>query len=55
MTHRPTLLAAALLAAGLSVAQAQALPPEMVQAARQAVTSNPEVQARWHAFLDADQ
>ena len=32
---------------------AQALPEPLVQAARQAVTSNPEVQARWHGFLAA--
>jgi len=54
MRNRSTLLAAALLAACWSVCQAQALPPEMLQAARQAVTSNPEVQARWHAFLAAE-
>ena len=33
--------------------QAQTLPEPLVQAARQAVTSNPEVQARWHGFLAA--
>src|SRR5512133_3450612 len=31
--------------------QAQTLPEPMVQAARKAVASNPEVQARWHGFL----
>ena len=33
--------------------QAQTLPEPMVQAARKAVASNPEVQARWHGFLAA--
>ena len=32
---------------------AQTLPEPMVQAARKAVASNPEVQARWHGFLAA--
>lgn len=54
MRNRSTLLAAALLAACCTLSQAQALPPEMLRAARQAVTSNPEVQARWHAFLAAE-
>lgn len=54
MNRQSILLAAALSAASWSAAQAQALPPEMVQAARQAVTQNPEVQARWHAFLAAE-
>lgn len=46
-----SLLAVAL---GLSLgAQAQSLPQPLVQAARKAVESNPEVQARWHAFLAA--
>lgn len=34
-------------------AQAQTLPEPMVEAARKAVASNPEVQARWHGFLAA--
>ena len=34
-------------------AQAQGLPEPMVQAARKAVVSNPEVQARWHGFKAA--
>ncbi|HSO44064.1 MAG TPA: type I secretion protein TolC, partial [Rhodoferax sp.] len=31
-------------------AQAQTLPDPMVQAVRKAVTTNPEVQARWNGF-----
>ena len=38
--------------AGLG-AQAQTLPDPMVDAARKAVVSNPEVQARWHGFQAA--
>ena len=34
-------------------AQAQGLPEPLVQAARKAVVSNPEVQARWHGFQAA--
>lgn len=34
-------------------AQAQSLPEPLVQAARKAVVSNPEVQARWHGFQAA--
>ena len=34
-------------------AQAQTLPGPMVQAARKAVVSNPEVQARWNGFKAA--
>ncbi len=34
-------------------AQAQALPEPLVQAARKAVVSNPEVQARWNGFKAA--
>ncbi|MDD2920342.1 MAG: TolC family outer membrane protein [Rhodoferax sp.] len=34
-------------------AQAQALPEPMVQAVRKAVTTNPEVQARWNGFKAA--
>ena len=37
------------------VATAQALPEPMVAAARKAVVSNPEVQARWHNFTGAVQ
>ena len=33
--------------------RAQTLPEPLVQAARKAVASNPEVQARWHGFLAA--
>jgi adhesin transport system outer membrane protein len=44
--------AAALVAAST---HAQALPEPLLQAARQAVSSNPEVQARWHGFLAADE
>lgn len=33
--------------------QAQAIPEPLVQAARKAVASNPEVQARWHGFRAA--
>ena len=43
-----TLLNLSLLAA--LGAQAQTLPAPMVQAARKAVVSNPEVQARWNGF-----
>lgn len=45
-------LAALLLSAGL--AGAQPLPAPMVEAARKAVVSNPEVQERWHAFRGSD-
>lgn len=42
------------LALGLGfAASAQSLPQPLLQAARKAVESNPEVQARWHAFLAA--
>lgn len=34
-------------------AQAQGVPEPMLQAARKAVVSNPEVQARWHGFQAA--
>lgn len=43
-------MAAALASLG---AQAQSLPEPLVQAARKAVTSNPEVQARWNGFKAA--
>ncbi len=44
------LMAAVLATLG---AQAQNLPESLVQAARKAVVSNPEVQARWNAFKAA--
>ncbi len=50
-TTKKSLLAIA-LTAGLA-ASAQNLPEPMVLAARKAVASNPEVQARWHAFKAA--
>ena len=34
-------------------AQAQSLPDPLIQAARKAVQTNPEVQARWNGFLAA--
>lgn len=39
---------------GAPNAQAQALPTSMTDAVRQAVVTNPEVQARWHNFTAAD-
>ena len=36
------------------VASAQGLPPSLLDAARKAVETNPEVQAKWQAFLQAD-
>lgn len=48
-----TLLTLALLATWGT--QAQPLPEALVQAARQAVLSNPEVQARWNGFKAAGQ
>ena len=48
---KASFLAAAMVA---GFAQAQGLPGPMVQAARQAVATNPEVQARWHGFLAAE-
>lgn len=48
-----TLLVSAMFAGPWTASQAQPLPAPMVQAAREAVTKNPEVQARWHAFLAA--
>lgn len=47
-----TAVAAAILV-GFS-AHAQTAPDALIQAARKAVASNPEVQARWHGFLAAD-
>lgn len=60
MAKKATLCASALLVIGAQVhAQTQppapALPEPMIQAVRQAVTTNPEVQARWHGFLAADE
>ncbi len=46
----PLVMAAILAGWG---AQAQTLPAPMVQAARKAVVSNPEVQARWNGFKAA--
>lgn len=43
-------VALAVTAVVSGVAAAQALPPPMVEAARKAVVTNPEVQARWHNF-----
>ena len=48
------LLSASLIACFSSVVLAQALPEAMVSAARKAVLSNPEVQARWNGFNAAD-
>lgn len=45
--------AVSLLSLSVSL-QAQTLPNPMVEAARKAVVSNPEVQARWHNFKQAD-
>lgn len=51
-----TLLCAAVLAAlpALSVAQTPQTPEQLREAARQAVVSNPEVQATWNALRAAD-
>lgn len=48
--RRLTVVAAAVMVAAGGAAVAQTLPEPMVQAARKAVVSNPEVQARWHNF-----
>ena len=48
-----TLIAAAVMST-LAPAVAQ-VPAPLQDAARQAVTANPEVQARWHAFLGAEE
>jgi adhesin transport system outer membrane protein len=53
MKTKLALLVAAMFTGSWAAAQAQQLPAPMVQAAREAVTKNPEVQARWHAFLAA--
>lgn len=54
--NRATLTAvgAAVLAATGVVAHAQTLPAPLVEAARKAVVSNPEVQARWHALQGSE-
>ncbi len=54
--NRATLTAvgAAVLAATSVVAHAQTLPAPLLDAARKAVVSNPEVQARWHAFQGSE-
>lgn len=49
------LLTALTIVFTLASAQAgPAIPVELKEAARKAVNTNPEVQARWHAFLQAD-
>lgn len=56
MTARVTrslIAIAAMACLGCLGAQAQSLPAPMVEAARKAVRNNPEVQARWNAFLAA--
>lgn len=50
-TQKLSVIAAAVLF-GVA-AQAQSVPEPLVQAARKAVVTNPEVQARWHGFLAA--
>lgn len=50
-----TAVGAAVLVATGTLAQAQTLPAPMVEAARKAVVSNPEVQARWHAFKGSEE
>jgi adhesin transport system outer membrane protein len=47
-----TVTVAALLSVGIQ-AQSQVLPEPLIQAARKAVASNPEVQSRWHGFQAA--
>lgn len=51
--NRFTAVAVAALCALCGTAAAQALPEPMVNAARKAIVSNPEVQARWHNFTAA--
>ena len=51
MKAKFTLIAIAVLSS--LTAQAQQLPAPLVEAARKAVVSNPEVQARWHGFQAA--
>jgi outer membrane protein, adhesin transport system len=55
MTTTSRLITTALFLLAWSASHAQQLPAPMVQAAREAVATNPEVQARWHAFLAADE
>ncbi len=50
---KKTALAVTVMASFGACASAQALPEAMVNAARKAVASNPEVQARWNAFKAA--
>nr|WP_137892497.1 TolC family outer membrane protein [Ramlibacter sp. 2FC] len=50
-TQKLSMVAAAVLF-GVA-AQAQNIPEPLAQAARKAVVTNPEVQARWHGFLAA--
>lgn len=54
MRNSPKLICAAILAALSTMAAAQT-PTPLRDAARKAVVSNPEVQARWHAFRAADE
>ncbi|MCU0932253.1 MAG: TolC family outer membrane protein [Serpentinimonas sp.] len=53
-TNRLTTIALAALLLSAGLASAQQLPAPMVEAARKAVVSNPEVQERWHAFRGSD-
>jgi outer membrane protein, adhesin transport system len=55
MTTTSRLITTALFLLAWAGVHAQQLPAPMVQAAREAVATNPEVQARWHAFLAADE
>lgn len=48
-----TAVSAAVLWVGGGAVNAQTLPEPMVAAARKAIVSNPEVQARWHNFTGA--
>jgi len=49
-----TAVALAVTVLGCGLASAQSLPEPLVNAARKAVVTNPEVQARWHNFTAAD-
>lgn len=53
MTNKITLSVLTIAILSSLGAQAQGLPEPLVQAARKAVVSNPEVQARWHGFQAA--
>ncbi|WP_296490130.1 TolC family outer membrane protein [Rhodoferax sp.] len=55
MTTKTKLTALTLALLGCWGAQAQAMPEALVKAARQAVLTNPEVQARWNGFKAAGQ